>query len=73
MEEEAQEEQVEDEAEHMTPAQLLANCHAELKECRDSNIEKGVRFTDEQFSQLKYETNDVKTLKNLTVNNDDSL
>ncbi|CAG4968624.1 unnamed protein product [Colias eurytheme] len=33
----------------------------------EAEAEKGVRFTDEQFSVLKYETNDVKTLKSLTT------
>lgn len=46
---------------------MLAKCAEELEELKQADIEKGVRFTDEQFAVLKYETNDVKTLKNLTV------
>lgn len=65
--EEAEPDEFEDEISKLTPEQLLAKCHEELEQLKTADIEKGVRFTDEQFSQLKYETNDVKTLKNLTV------
>lgn len=67
MDEELEEEHVEEEEEQLTSEQLLAKCKEELLEQKAVDIEKGVRFTDEQFAQLKYETNDVKTLKNLTV------
>lgn len=67
MEDEAMDESVEEEGEQLTPEQLLARCQAELDEQKQLDIEKGIIFTDEQFALLKYETNDVKTLKNLTV------
>uniref|UniRef100_A0A2A4JHH3 Uncharacterized protein n=1 Tax=Heliothis virescens TaxID=7102 RepID=A0A2A4JHH3_HELVI len=51
----------------LTPAQLLAKCRQEMEEQTQLDIEKGVRFTEEQFAQLKYETNDIKTLKNLST------
>lgn len=69
MDEEAEGEDMEEEGEQLTPEQLLAKCNEELEEQKQIDIEKGVRFTDEQFAVLKYETNDVKTLKNLTVSN----
>lgn len=67
MEEEAEGENLEEEAEQLTPEQLLKKCNQQLQEQQQLDIEKGVRFTDDQFALLKYETNDVKTLKNLTV------
>ncbi|XP_075992041.1 uncharacterized protein LOC142987271 [Anticarsia gemmatalis] len=67
MDEEAEAEDLEEEREQLTPQQLLAKCHEELELLKQTDIERGVRFTDEQFAQLKYETNDVKTLKNLTT------
>lgn len=56
-----------EEGQQLTPEQLLAKCVAELEDIKQSDIEKGVRFNDEQFSVLKYEANDIKALKNLTV------
>ncbi|KAJ0181676.1 hypothetical protein K1T71_002398 [Dendrolimus kikuchii] len=67
LEEELEDEHIEEEGEQLTSEQLLAKCKEELLEQKAIDIEKGVRFTDEQFAQLKYETNDVKTLKNLTT------
>lgn len=67
VDEEAEGEDMEEEGEQLTPEQLLAKCNEELEEQKQIDIEKGVRFTDEQFAVLKYETNDVKTLKNLTT------
>ena len=68
LDEEAEAEATEEETEQLTPEQLLRKCTEEIEELKNADIEKGVRFTDEQFALLKYETNDVKTLKNLTVN-----
>ncbi|XP_047506866.1 uncharacterized protein LOC125050851 isoform X1 [Pieris napi] len=67
LEEEAEPEVTEEEGEQLSAEQLLAKCRAELEELKQVDIEKGVRFTDEQFALLKYETNDVKTLKTLTT------
>lgn len=67
MDEEDAGEEAEEECEQMTAEQLLAKCREEIEEQKQLDIEKGVRFTDEQFALMKYETNDVKTLKNLTV------
>lgn len=67
MDEETELEVAEEETEVLTPEQLLAKCNEEIEEQKLIDIEKGVRFTDEQFALLKYETNDVKTLKGLTV------
>ncbi|XP_038217099.1 uncharacterized protein LOC119835986 [Zerene cesonia] len=67
LEEEAEAEVAEEENEQLSAEQLLAKCHEELEELKQADIEKGVRFTDEQFALLKYETNDVKTLKSLTT------
>lgn len=67
IDEEPEAETASEEGEQLTPEQLLAKCAEELEELKQADIEKGVRFTDEQFAVLKYETNDVKTLKNLTV------
>ncbi|XP_045511656.1 uncharacterized protein LOC123706428 [Colias croceus] len=67
LEEEAEAEVAEEENEQLSAEQLLAKCHEELEELKQADIEKGVRFTDEQFAVLKYETNDVKTLKSLTT------
>lgn len=67
LDEESEAEVDEEESEQLTSAQLLARCHQELEEQKQLDIERGVRFTDDQFAQLKYETNDVKTLKNLTT------
>ncbi|XP_028164684.1 uncharacterized protein LOC135087983 [Ostrinia nubilalis] len=67
MDEETEIEVVQEEAELLTPDQLLAKCNEEIEEQKQIDIEKGVRFTDEQFALLKYETNDVKTLKSLTT------
>ncbi|XP_052757859.1 uncharacterized protein LOC128202263 isoform X1 [Galleria mellonella] len=67
MDEEAENEATEDESEQLTPEQLLTKCNEELEEQKQKDIAKGVRFTDEQFALLKYETNDVKTLKSLTT------
>ncbi|CAG9784590.1 unnamed protein product [Diatraea saccharalis] len=64
---ESETEVIEEEAEQLTSEQLLSRCHQELEEQKQLDIERGVRFTDEQFAQLKYETHDVKTLKNLTT------
>lgn len=72
MDEEAEAE-AEEVTEQLTPQQLLAKCHAELENQKQQDIERGVRFTDERFAQLKYETNDVKTLKNLTVTPHDTM
>lgn len=69
MDEEAESEDIEEETTKLTPEELLAKCKEELEQQKQIDIEKGVRFTDEQFAQLKYETNDVKTLKGLTVSN----
>ncbi|KAJ2944590.1 hypothetical protein O0L34_g3943 [Tuta absoluta] len=65
-EEEVEEEQ-QQEAEQLTTEQLLERCRAELEEQKQGDIEKGVRFTDEQYAQLKYETKEIKELKNLTT------
>ncbi|CAH2066299.1 unnamed protein product, partial [Iphiclides podalirius] len=65
--EEAEPEEGDEENFKLTPEQLLKKCHEELEELKTADIEKGVRFTDEQFAQLKYETSDIKTLKNLTT------
>ncbi|XP_021205681.1 uncharacterized protein LOC101744184 [Bombyx mori] len=67
MDEEDAGEEAEEECEQMTAEQLLAKCREEIEEQKQLDIEKGVRFTDEQFALMKYETNDVKTLKNLTT------
>lgn len=67
MDEEQEPENLEEEGMKLTPEQLLAKCHEELEQQKQMDLERGVRFSDEQFAQLKYETNDVKTLKNLTV------
>ncbi|CAG5056601.1 unnamed protein product [Parnassius apollo] len=67
MEEEAEHEEIDEESEQLTPQQLLDKCREELEERKISDIGRGVRFTEEQFAQLKYETNDIKTLKNLTT------
>lgn len=56
-----------EETEQLSPEQLLHKCAEEIEELKQADIDKGVRFTDEQFAVLKYETNDVKTLKSLTV------
>ncbi|VVD03657.1 uncharacterized protein LOC126972725 [Leptidea sinapis] len=66
-EEEVEAEGVEEESEQLTARQLLAKCQEELEEIKQADVEKGVRFTDELFTQLKYETNDVKTLKTLNT------
>ncbi|CAK1549707.1 unnamed protein product [Leptosia nina] len=66
-EEEAEPEVLEEEGEQLSAEQLLAKCRAELEDLKQADIDKGVRFTDEQFALLKYETNDVKTLKTLTT------
>ncbi|XP_013181477.1 PREDICTED: uncharacterized protein LOC106127783 isoform X1 [Papilio xuthus] len=65
--EESEEEESDDESSKLTAEQLLAKCQADLEERKLADIEQGVRFTDEQFAILKYETNDVKALKNLTT------
>ncbi|XP_023954772.2 uncharacterized protein LOC112058288 [Bicyclus anynana] len=65
--EETEAEALSEEGQQLTPEQLLAKCVAELEEIKQSDIEKGVRFNDEQFAVLKYEANDVKILKNLTT------
>lgn len=67
MEEEAENEAEEEESEQMSPEELLKRCSEEIEQQKLIDVEKGVRFTDEQFAMLKYETNDVKTLKTLTV------
>ncbi|KAG6443993.1 hypothetical protein O3G_MSEX003137 [Manduca sexta] len=67
MDEEAESEEEQQVGEQLTADQLFAKCRAELEEQKQIDIEKGVRFTDEQFALLKYETNDVKTLKSLTT------
>lgn len=61
------------EGEKLTPEQLLKKCREDMEEQKQLDIEKGVRFTDEQFAQLKYETNEIKQLKNLTVGITDTL
>ncbi|XP_053603339.1 uncharacterized protein LOC128671122 [Plodia interpunctella] len=66
-EEEAENEAVEEEGEQLSPEELLKKCQEELDEQKQIDVEKGVRFTDEQFAVLKYETNDIKTLKSLTT------
>lgn len=45
----------------------MERCQQEIEEQKQIDIEKGVRFTDEMYATLKYETNDIKNLKNLTV------
>ncbi|KAH9644546.1 hypothetical protein HF086_002347 [Spodoptera exigua] len=50
----------------LTAEELLSKAREEMEHQKQLDLEKGVRFTDEQFAQLKYETNDIKTLKNLT-------
>ncbi|KAL4715131.1 hypothetical protein ACJJTC_012178 [Scirpophaga incertulas] len=67
MEEECEAEDAEEETEKLTRAQLLARCHQDIEQQKMADVEKGVRFTEEQFALLKYETNDVKTLKTLTT------
>ncbi|KAJ8726189.1 hypothetical protein PYW07_000887 [Mythimna separata] len=66
-EEHTPEEDVKEEGEQLTPEQLLAKCQADLEDQKQLDLEKGVRFTNEQFAQLKYETHEVKQLKNLTT------
>ncbi|XP_047987056.1 uncharacterized protein LOC125226918 isoform X3 [Leguminivora glycinivorella] len=63
------EEEVEEESESekLTPQQLLDRVRQELELQKAADVEKGVRFTDEQFALIKYETQDVKTLKTLTT------
>ncbi|KAF9417004.1 hypothetical protein HW555_005832 [Spodoptera exigua] len=51
----------------LTAEELLSKAREEMEHQKQLDLEKGVRFTDEQFAQLKYETNDIKTLKNLTT------
>ncbi|CAH1645087.1 unnamed protein product [Spodoptera littoralis] len=51
----------------LTAEELLSKCREEMENQKQLDLERGVRFTDEQFAQLKYETNDIKTLKNLTT------
>ncbi|XP_049865863.1 uncharacterized protein LOC126366672 [Pectinophora gossypiella] len=67
MEEDVEEEPEEDAGEKLTSEQQLARCRAEIEEQKLMDIERGVRFTDEQYAQLKYETADIKQLKNLTT------
>ncbi|KAL0848978.1 hypothetical protein ABMA28_013363 [Loxostege sticticalis] len=67
MDEEAEVEEVQEETQKLSPEQLLGKCREEIEEQKIIDIEKGVRFTDEQFALLKYETNDVKILKSLTT------
>lgn len=67
MDEEDEEETVEDEGEQIPPEDLLKRCHEELENRKQEAIDAGVHFTDEEFAALKYETNDVKLLKTLTV------
>ncbi|XP_026487537.1 uncharacterized protein LOC113394441 isoform X1 [Vanessa tameamea] len=67
VDEETEAEVASEESEQLTPEQLLLKCAEELDELKRADIDKGVRFTDEQFAVLKYETNDVKTLKSLTT------
>lgn len=62
-----EDEPADEEGEQLTPEQLLVKCAKELQELKQADIDKGFRFTDEQFAVLKYETNEVKTLKSLTV------
>lgn len=69
MEEETGEEVEEEVKEVLTPEQLLQKCKEELETQRLADIEKGFRFNDAEFAMLKYETNDIKTLKNLSVRN----
>ncbi|CAG9567402.1 unnamed protein product [Danaus chrysippus] len=66
IEEEVEDEPADEEGEQLTPEQLLVKCAKELQELKQQDIDKGFRFTDEQFAVLKYETNEVKTLKSLT-------
>ncbi|CAH2265279.1 uncharacterized protein LOC120637053 isoform X1 [Pararge aegeria] len=65
--EEAEAEALSEQGHQLTPEELLAKCVAELEEIKQADIEKGVRFNDEQFTVLKYEANDIKVLKNLTT------
>ncbi|OWR41921.1 hypothetical protein KGM_214115B, partial [Danaus plexippus plexippus] len=67
IEEEVEDEPADEEGEQLTPEQLLVKCAKELQELKQADIDKGFRFTDEQFAVLKYETNEVKTLKSLTT------
>ncbi|XP_063376054.1 uncharacterized protein LOC134663579 [Cydia fagiglandana] len=57
----------ETESEQLTPQQLLDKVNQELEQQKAADIEKGVRFTDDQYALIKYETPDVKTLKTLTT------
>ncbi|XP_061706983.1 uncharacterized protein LOC133517647 isoform X1 [Cydia pomonella] len=57
----------ETESEQLTPQQLLDKVNQDLELQKAADIEKGVRFTDDQFALIKYETQDVKTLKTLTT------
>lgn len=56
-----------EEGEKLTSEQLLERCRQEIEDQKQADIEKGVRFTDDMYATLKYETNDIKNLKNLTV------
>lgn len=67
MDEEGEPEDEEEKQETLTPQQMIAKCREELDEQEALDVERGVRFTDDQFALVKYETNDVKTLKTLTV------
>ncbi|XP_073941159.1 uncharacterized protein isoform X2 [Choristoneura fumiferana] len=67
MDEEGELEDEEEEHEALTPEQMIAKCRQELDEQAAVDVERGVRFTDDQFALIKYETNDVKTLKTLTT------
>ncbi|XP_068621526.1 uncharacterized protein [Battus philenor] len=67
MGEEVEAEEHDDESLKLTPEELLAKCREELDELKEEDIENGFRFTDERFAQLKYETNDIKTLKSLST------
>ncbi|XP_026327205.1 uncharacterized protein LOC113235631 [Hyposmocoma kahamanoa] len=56
-----------EEGEKLTSEQLLERCRQEIEDQKQADIEKGVRFTDEMYATIKYETNDIKNLKNLTT------
>lgn len=67
LDEESEEHEIEEENEQLTPEGLLEKCKEELLEHKQQDIEDGFRFPDEEFALLKYETNDIKQLKNLTT------
>lgn len=57
----------EEEAGQLSPDEILWKCQQELHDRKEDDIANGFRFPDEEFTILKYESNDIKNLKNLTV------